>query len=200
MIIRGSAIVLALLMPALAHADSDGYFCVGAGYMAVEFRSFNTKSLAASHVLKIARFDQNGPRWAGELVLEDFQTHTIACGAATILIEGAGERGRGLVSYLIVIDSAGAPAILRHTSNPEHRFDSFPPEPENIGVWAQEGIRHLPDRGGYPQYRLRVTRSSQRRNGAIYHLMTSALEEVDAGGGILRALTISKGTRVETVN
>src|SRR4029450_8332455 len=65
-----------------AYADSDGYYCVGPGYLAVEFRSFSTPSINGPHVLKILHFDEEqGPRWTGEVLVEDFQTHVLTCGA-----------------------------------------------------------------------------------------------------------------------
>lgn len=188
----------ALLVPvAVARADSDGYYCVGAGFIAVEFRAFNTPGLHAAHVLKIARFDGMGPRWDGEVALDDFQTHTLSCGAATVLIEGA---GRGLISYVIRLDSGGPPRIVRHTVDRHYVFNTFPEAPDNIGNWAHEGVRELPNRGAFPRYQLRVTQRSERRDKAIAHTMTSVLEEVDASGVVLRQLLINTGTLVETVD
>ena len=184
-----------------AGADSDGYFCIGAGFIAVEFRAFSTPGLNGPHVLKIARFDpERGPRWAGEVIVEDFQTHTLTCGAKAIMFEGAGERGRGLVTYIIQLDSAGPPRIVSHTSDPGYKFRTFPRGPDNIGNLAQPGMIELPSRGGYPRFQLRVTDTSHRGESGVQHDMQSMLEEIDASGRVRRSLEIYKGSRYESVD
>lgn len=58
------AAVALLGSPATARADSDGYYCVGGGFLAMEFRSFNTPGLPGPQVHKIARLDTiHGARW-----------------------------------------------------------------------------------------------------------------------------------------
>src|SRR5262252_326529 len=103
-----ATVILLLAAAALPlYADSDGYYCAAPGYLAVEFRSFSTPSTNA-HVLKILRFDDElGPRWSGEIVAEDFQTHLLTCGAKGIVFEGVGESRRGLVTYVVEFDSTG---------------------------------------------------------------------------------------------
>lgn len=197
---RNALIALAvLLLPVSAHADSDGYYCIGAGYIAVEFRSALTPGLSDPHVLRIARFDEQGPRWAGEVALEDFQTHTLACGAAAVLIEGAGARDRGFVSYLVALD-AGAPRIAWQTATPFPRVAALPPGPPGFFFGSQEGVRELPQRGGHPRFRLRVTRSIDRSGGATYHHITAGLEQIDASGRVVRDLVIAEGTLTESVD
>jgi hypothetical protein len=193
-------LLIALFLPPDARADSDGYYCVGAGFIAVQFRSFNTPGLKGDHVLKIARYDsRSGPRWIGEVVLEDFQPHTLVCGAKTVLIEGIGERGRGLVSYQLALDNESV-KIVSHGSNPDHDFSNLPEGPMNIGNWAAAGIRELPNRGGFPRFQLRVTRTSRREPNQIIHAVRSTLEEVLEGGRTGRSLVIHTGTSIETID
>jgi hypothetical protein len=181
-------------------ADSDGYACVGAGFIAIEFRAFNTPGIAEPHVLRVARFDGvGGPRWAGEVGLEDFQTHTLACGARTIMIEGIGERGRGLVSYTIHVDSAGVPRVGTHANDPQYAFRQLPPGPMNLGNWAQPGVIQLPSRGTYPRFQLRITRVTHRASAsALRHEMKTVLEEIDSSGAARATLPINEGSVVET--
>jgi hypothetical protein len=200
-LVLGAFPVLVTVFARKALADSDGYFCIGAGFIAVEFRAFSTPGLNGPHVLKIARYDpERGPRWAGEVMVEEFQTHTLTCGAKTILFEGAGERGRGLVSYIIQLDSAGPPRIVSHTSDPSYKFRTFPRGPDNIGNLAQPGMMELPSRGGYPRFHLRVTNVSRRVESGVQHDMQSVLEEIDALGRVGRSLAIYKGGRYESVD
>ena len=195
------SLMLVTVFGRAARADSDGYFCIGAGFIAVEFRAFSTPGLNGPHVLKIARFDaERGPRWAGEVIVEDFQTHTLACGAKTIMFEGAGDRGRGLVTYIIQLDSAGPPRIVSHTSDPGYKFRTLPRGPDNIGNLAQPGIVELSSRGGYPRFQLRVTETSHRVESGVQHDTQSVLEEIDASGRVRRSLEIYKGGRYESVD
>ncbi len=191
---------MALVAGRVARADSDGYACIGPDYVAIEFRAFNTKGITGPHVVRIARFDATGgPRWAGEVVLEEFQTHSFACGARTILIDGAGEGGRGLVSYTIHIDSTGSARIALQTSDPQYGFRQFPADPINLGNWARPGIIQLPSRGTYPKFQLHVTEATVRVDAtAMMHNMKTVLEEVDASGALHRSLTMSEGGRLET--
>src|SRR5580765_3097454 len=89
-----------------AHADSDGYYCAGRGYLAVEFRSGITPNVARPQVLKVASFDEAlGPRWTGELVVDDLQPYALTCGARLITLEGFGTRAQGLISYVVTVDA-----------------------------------------------------------------------------------------------
>lgn len=195
-------LALTLLVGRVARADSDGYACVGAGFIAVEFRAFNTPKIAGAHVLRIARFDSaGGPRWTGEVSIEDFETHTLACGAQTLLFEGIGGRGRGLVSYTIHVDSAGVPSIATHSNDPLYAFRVMPPGPINVGDWAQPGFVSLPSRGGHSSFRLHVTSVTRRVDASeLRHMMKTVLEEIDASGMVRRSLLINEGSRIETVD
>ena len=180
-----------------ARADIDGYYCVGAGFIAVEFRSSDTRGLSGPHVLRVARFDAElGPRWTGEVIVDGFATHTLACGAKTILFEGAGDRG-GFFSYVIQIDSTGSPRILSQSFEPRYAFKAFPTGPKNIGSWAPPGITRLPARASYPRFQLRVTQTNRRVAGGMQHHMRSVLEEIDQSGQVRRSLVISEGTRLD---
>jgi hypothetical protein len=191
---------LTVLAGRAMRADSDGYACIGAGFIAIEFRAFNTPGITQPHVLRVARFDDvGGPRWAGEVGLEDFQTHTLACGARTIMIEGIGERGRGLVSYTIHVDSAGVPRVGTHDSDPQYVFRQLPPGPMNLGNWAQPAVIQLPSRGTYPRFQLRITRVTRRTSAsALRHEMKTVLEEIDPSGAARATLLINEGSFIET--
>jgi hypothetical protein len=192
---------LTLSVGRVAHADSDGYACIGAGFIAIEFRAFNTPGIAGPHVLRVARFDSAGPRWTGEVNVEEFQTHTLACGAQTVLFEGIGEGGRGLVSYTIHIDPTGVPSVVARSNDPHHSFGQMPPGPMNLGNWARPGVMQLPSRASYPRFHLHVTEvTHQVRAGELRHDMKTVLEEIDASGAVRRSLAIHEGTRIETID
>lgn len=183
-----------------AYADSDGYYCVGPGYLAVEFRSFSTPSISGPHVLKILRFDDElGPRWAGEIVAEDFQTHALTCGATQIVFEGAGDSRRGLVSYVVEFDSTGWPRIMSVRNDPSYVFVPRK-EPANLGLWARPGITSLPSASKTHYFQMRVTERTRRQDRAILHDKKTVIEELDSSGQILRSLQLAEGTQIETID
>lgn len=187
--------------PRAAHADSDGYYCVGHGFLAVEFRSFNTRGLGAVHVLEIARLDTlSGARWTDRITVDDFQTHVLVCGARTILFEGAGERGRGLVSYLVEIDSAGKATISKHSNDPTFRFfGTGPTGPPNLGDWARRGVITFTNSGG-AHFQLRVTeREHTVRPGLIRHDLRSTLELI-VDGRVRDSFLVHEGHRIESID
>jgi hypothetical protein len=183
-----------------AYADSDGYYCVGPGYLAVEFRSFSTPSINGPHVLKILHFDEEqGPRWTGEVLVEDFQTHVLTCGATRIIFEGAGDSRRGLVSYLVELDSTGWPRIMSVSNDPSYVF--VPRDgPANLGLWARPGVTSLPTASKERHFQLHVTATSSRKDGAILHDKRTVIEELDASGQVFRSLQLAQGTQIETID
>jgi len=196
------AAVLLLTRAGHARADSDGYYCVGGGFLAAEFRSFNTPGLNAAHVLKVARLDTvRGARWTDEVIVEDFQTHVLTCGVRTILFEGAGEPGRGFVSYVIEIDSTGKARITRHSNDRAYRFGGpVPVEPPNLGDWAAPGTTSFPQIGGGWSFQLHVTQHDQRVSAAaIRHDVRSVLELV-VDGRIRDSLVVHEGHRMESTD
>ena len=152
-------LVLAFALPAAA--DSDGYYCVGPDYLAMEFRSFSTPSSDGPQVVKILHFEQDSdPRWAGEEIVEAFQPHRMICEAQTVLVEGAGNRGRGWVSYTLALGATGGPGIASVRNDPAHVFvpsDGLP----NLGNWARPGIIPLRIESISRHFQLRVTEISK---------------------------------------
>jgi len=198
-VLIGFVLMVAAARP--GYADSDGYYCAGSGYLAAEFRSFNTPAGSGAHVLKIVKFDEVlGPRWTGEVIVEQFQTHTLTCNADGITFQGAGGLGRGLVSYVVQLDNNGAPRIASHTNDPAHSFDRVPPEPSNLGNWAKPGVTPLITAGTGHRFQLRVTETTRRNQSVIRHEMKTVLEEVNQSGRVLRSLLLNKGSRDETID
>jgi len=81
----GAAVVLVLspLGAGTAYADSDGYYCVGRGYLAYQF-GFAAPS-PKPHRLSVIRFsDTSGIQSPAVLDLPQFQVHGMQCGEAWI--------------------------------------------------------------------------------------------------------------------
>lgn len=193
-----STVILLICLATPVYADSDGYYCAGDGFLAVEFRSFNTPGLAGGHTLKIAKFDDDGgPRWAGEVILEDFQVHLLVCEGSEVRIEGVGAPATGLLSY--EVDAFGTPRISAMASDPSYIFEPRP-GPENIGNWARPGMTELHSSKSEHRFQLRITSEPERQAGLILHRKRTVLEEVDHTGQVLRTLEINTGTLLETVD
>jgi len=183
------------------YADSDGYYCVAPGYLAVEFRSAVSTPSINSHVLKILRFDDElGPRWAGEIVAEDFQPHAMTCGAKGIVFEGAGNSRRGLVTYVVEFDSTGWPRIQSVSNDPAYVFVPKGNPLPNLGLWAKPGVTPLPSTSKAHQFQLRVTEQTRRQDGAILHDKRTVIEELDGSGQVVRSLQLTEGTQIETID
>ena len=197
-ILIGLLFTLGVAIPAAA--DSDAYFCVGSDYLAMEFRSFNTPGLAGPHVVKILHFEQYGePRWAGEVIVEDFQPHRMVCQSQTVVLEGAGNPGRGWVSYTIALGATGGPGITSVRNDPAHV--SIPAgDLPNLGNWARPGIIPLHIENILRHFQLRVTEMSFREERQFRHDKRTRLEEVDDNGRIIRSMPITEGTSYESID
>jgi hypothetical protein len=186
-----------------AKADSDGMSCIGSGYLAVEFRSFSTPSLAGTHVLKIARFDDPlGPRWTGEVIVEDFQPWRLTCGAEQVSFEGWGEPTGGLVFYVVGLNPEGVPRVLYHTNDPAFVFRPQYGETLNVGNWSKSGITALPSMSTDRNFRLNITKKSvpQPQAKNIRWDNRTVLEEVDAAGNVTRSLLLFSGSFLESID
>jgi hypothetical protein len=68
--------------PAAVHADSDGYYCVGPGYVAYQF-GFAAPPVAA-HRLYVAAFSVLGLAEVAVVELPQFQVHAMRCGESAV--------------------------------------------------------------------------------------------------------------------
>jgi hypothetical protein len=193
-----TALAVLTISARAAHADSDGYYCTGPGYLAVEFRSFNTPGLSGPHVLKIVRFDaKHGPRWAGEVVLDDFQPHRLTCGPDGVMVEGW---GIGFLSYDVALDTSRAPRIRARIAEPERKFAPLGATPGNLGDWARAGVVSIPAIDGPHRFQLRVSRRSRPENQGLRHEGTTELEELDGSGKVVRSLPLHRSNTFEPVH
>lgn len=71
-----------LLTPSVAHADSDGYYCVGADYIAFQFGI--AAPPVASHRLTVVRFGGGSISAPVSINLPQFQVHGMRCGESAI--------------------------------------------------------------------------------------------------------------------
>ena len=184
------------LRPAVAHADSDGYFCTAKGYVAVEFRSFSTPGLSAEHVLKIVRFGKGqGIHWAGEISLPDFQPHQMRCQGKQVEIAGS---GKAYVKFTIDVSQPGKLRLLQAGGNPAVGGDGR--EPPNLGLWSWPGTFALQSDDPNHTYQIVCTHSEKPVKGGIEHFHRSEIVQKDGSGTITGKLLIFEGSMLETVD
>jgi hypothetical protein len=156
--------LLALLAAALAfcvpsRADSDGCFCTSRGYLAYELRGAITPG-GAGHVLRVVRFEsRRGIYVAGEVVLQDFQVHHMACTEDRVEISGWAEMFK---RYVIDVGEKQEVHILDYIEGPMQRFDASKegPEPPQLG-YGQTRTFPLESFDSIHEYELRRSRSEK---------------------------------------
>jgi hypothetical protein len=184
---------MALCTPALANADSDGYFCIGRGYLAYELRPSPPQ---VAHQLHIVRFGSaNGIVPAASVPLDDFQVHGMTCRPGVVELVGWSQ------TYRVDISDPDRP----ETAARAVAFDSGQARPAvNLGHWAKEQVIDLAadDRPG--EFQLVIARVSQRVPGGIEHHTHSRLirraPHGSPGSQIVASLTLFEGVFRETVH
>lgn len=180
-------------------ADSDGYYCDGPGYIAVEFRSFNTRGLGAPHVLKLAVFGgEQGPRWAGEAEMTDFQPTWMRCDDGGVLITGWGDGA--WVRYLAGENDSGEFAVLDRDENAEKPFGPPNAVLKNLGQWAIPGTYELESIDPKFRYELQITATERPAEGVIYRDHKSVLIQYDRQDRERHRLVLYEGTSEEPIH
>ncbi len=188
------SVVMFALMGSTARADSDGYYCVGDGYLAYQLRGGLSTMAVSGHVFRVVRFGHDiGLEMAGELVLPDFQPHKMVCQRNEVTIAGWVD---GPVEF--VIDVSDAPTLLRKVSNPDMalRRSSM----SNLGEWVSAGTVPLKSNDANHDYRLVMTERSEKTPGGFVHHKQTVMEMVDAEGAVVQSLPLFDGEREETVD
>lgn len=111
-----SAVFFIFVLPAVAQADSDGYFCVGKDYIAYQFGLSETP--IAPHRLTIVRFGASGFHAPQVVDLPQFQVHGMNCGDRAVRVASFD------TIYTIALDSA--PRVIGKSASPaaERRYPS----------------------------------------------------------------------------
>jgi hypothetical protein len=190
-----SKVLAVLLISPFVHAapawaDSDGYYCVGPGYIAYETRFSAPPS---QHLLHVIRFSsRQGISRIAPVVLEDFQVHAMNCGDGAIELRGWTTR------YVVDIRDPSRPTITSETA-PVPAPGS---ESANLGHWSREGVTGLEGDGPSGEFQLLIGRVSRRIPGGVEHYTISQVirRETRPGGRILESLELFEGIFLETVD
>lgn len=183
-------VVAALLTPAVAAADSDGYYCAGPGYVAYETR-FSTPS--AGHLLHVVRFSRSeGIVALDPIALEDFQVRGMTCGETVIQLTG------GRTEYAVDITNPHRPDV-RGTPATSALSGAGA---ANLGHWSREGVIDLESDAEPGTFQLVISRVDREVNGGIEHYTISRVIRRDPrpGGLVLDSHLLFEGIFLETVN
>ncbi|MEZ4424825.1 MAG: hypothetical protein R3E98_15545 [Gemmatimonadota bacterium] len=140
--------MMMLLTPQSVRADSDGYYCVGADYIAYQLRGWNWYN-RGEHRLTVVRFGVDGPRLLGEVALgADFQPHAMDCGAREVVLQGFGE---GYIRVAVALRETGL-EVAELLRDPVRQFSpaDFPTPLPNLGDYSRAGSTQIGDVGGTP--------------------------------------------------
>ncbi len=193
-----SGLLLSLLIfaPSPARADSDGYYCIGRGYLAYQFNELSHPT--EGHTLYLIRFDpDNGLFGPTQFPLEPFQVHGMRCldDAVDLL---AWDR-----IYRIDRGVQEQPRIDLVEPQPE---DSIFPDfsSDNLGRFAPASQTiPLKTASGRFSFELVIEQhtdpDSARPPGVILHQIRSFLRQTDAKGKTVEK-EIFVGSREETVD
>ena len=187
-------VVLGVVVPGTAYADSDGYYCTGPGYLAYQF-GMPPKPVALHRVYVISTRGPEGIPEPAALELPQFQVHGILCG------EGWVDVASFTTVYRITLDEKLRPAryeVLGPLDQPIPQV-FIRSQFQNLGVLgggrafvkpirASLGARSL---GG--EYLLEITATSIGPVKQCEISIASRVVEIDAGGGQVSERIIFQG-------
>jgi hypothetical protein len=181
-------------------SDSDGYFCVGPGYLAYEFN--DTSAPDSGHVLNIIYLGgEAGISAPVKVMLESFQTHGMKCGENSIEILAWD------AIHIVDISNRKAPSIKAKISiEPGKQVEGF--MNKNLGHWfnpyQDSSVVKLSVYEGPRLYELIINRSetSEAKNGGgiIYRHTKTEVVQKNPHGEIVKRLEIFEGTFEKTID
>jgi hypothetical protein len=163
------AVVVAALYPTVALADSDGYYCVGKGYLAFETHSFRIPN---SHVLQVIQVSRSGGiQRSTPIPLDEFQVHGMTCRDNSIEVQGWTTR------YSVDLSAAGRPKV----TSIEAAFDPKAPlAQQNLGMLARPGVTDIPSDGGQGEFQLVIAQTTRKMTNVVEYYTISQIFQRDA--------------------
>lgn len=178
-----------LFWPVAARADSDGYACMGRGYVAFETRFSQSP---ARHLLHIVQFSPaRGIVRLPPIPLEDFEVHAMRCRPTIVDVEGWTD------GYSVDISDPSRPVI---TSRPRIR-DRNAAATFSVGAGARDTVIDL-DGGAFPgEFQLVMARVFRRLAQGVERYTFTHLVRRDQGpalGRLLESVKVFEGVFLET--
>ena len=182
-----------LVSQASAYADSDGYFCVGEGYVAYEM-AFSVP--VNGHTLRIMTPDEEQVATRRDISLSDFQVHGMACLEDAVLL-------RDFSGVFIVDLATGEVTRAKAKSSPElakparslvdgrslRRGDEVHVEIISLPGWSEDAVDELHI----------ISYEAHPHSASIQHHTVSQIVRTHAHGFVDTQL-IYAGAQLETVD
>ena len=179
-----------------AHADSDGYYCTGPGYIAYELRGWNWYTMGR-HIVRVVKFSKGSVAWAGDVVVKDFQPHLMKCDANRLTIGGY---DRGWVEYEIDVMSQPSIAAERAAPNRQFKPGEHPPL-SNLGNWSRSATLTL---AGEPSdeavYQLEILVTQDPANPRCRDRVSRLVLRGNAGQRVTQQFVLYEGRSCETID
>jgi hypothetical protein len=183
----GSLVLLFALFAPPARADNDGFFCSSKGYVALELRSFHTRGLKASHVLRVVRFgSEKGFYPAGEVSLLDFQVQHMECTQDRVRMSGM---NKGYTEYTVDISTPNKLKIVDSIHDAARVPSTLGPAPETLGPSLPKTIL-LESNDPAHRYKLILNTTEERGKDGLERRSTAEIVEVDPHGKISQRLLL----------
>lgn len=180
-------IMVMCLVTASVHADSDGYFCTGRGYLAFETR---LGTPPAKHELHIVRFSTaEGIILLPAVELDNFQVHGMRCRVNEIDVVGWNRTYTVNLADQSIASRAGGAESGTTTRG------------DNLGHWSRPTVLEL-DAAGADRFQLVIARVSDgsKAGGIEHHTVSRVVHRRRHGEQIIRSLQLFEGVFHETVH
>jgi hypothetical protein len=130
------------LFPSLAHADSDGYYCIGPGFVAYEM-SFS--GAASGHWLHIVRVSASkGIVRLPPIALPEFQVHGMTCRENAVDLDGWTTR------HSVALDSNGQATVTSTAVEPSPKGA----HQQNLAMGGRAGVTDILSDGFRGEFQL----------------------------------------------
>jgi hypothetical protein len=181
-------------------ADTDGYFCVGNGYLALELSSFKTSGLKASHILRFVRFGPEGISPIQEIALDDFMTQRMICQSDRVELSGWKFDDSHYEEYSIDISRANGLRIAAHNESETGWTGSREGfSPRNIEYMGPSVTMKLDSADVAHTFELRVRTVETQASPVEFRLDTTGeLLELDSRGNVLYRVVLYKNVTVDS--
>ena len=191
-----ATVFLACVGVGTAHADSDGYYCIGSGYLAYQF-GFAAPPVGPHRLFVLRVGDPSGVEPPAVLDLPQFQVSAMLCGDRSIQMFGWD------AIYTIELDASSGP--VRYDSTPWFDRGRLPPqfrdESRNLGKLNPSAASLNPVRvllravadGG--QDLLEMSSNTTSSEPCAELMMTTRVVRIDPEGREIQQLQIFQGRR-----
>ena len=192
----GPAAILLLVLTRAASADSDGYFCIGKGYLAWELREWSAPE--RRHVLRVLFVGGiDGVSEVRTAPLDDYQVHGMTCRASEIVLISWDRK------VTLTLAGSDAPRVTSVETFPAGRIPAGY-EANSLGAIRTERTLEVPSSRKDRQYLLRIHYSEKLGGsdhaGVRFHESTATLVEKNEDGRVIREKSVYRDEREEPVD